>query len=197
MIVVPLWANGSLAGRARSADGRGSSRGMQASAGRHGRAAGSAHPARGRVRSGFRRARCGSSVAPARNGGSASQIEVPAAGGHVLSSARVSSLFPVGPSRGRTGRMSLFRRSLPRPKLGQTISVRDDRDRADLVRHLHDGLADLARREASGVTTHELQILIQVCGALRYRSWRSGRDKRWRNSPFSTSRWPDDLPERT
>lgn len=90
--------------------------------------------------------------------------------------------------------MPLFRRGVPRPGLTDTVTVSDERDRADLVAHLRDGLAELAERDAAGVPVHELQLLVQVCGAQRYAAWRAGREKRWRTSPCSTSRWPASLP---
>lgn len=87
------------------------------------------------------------------------------------------------------------RRRLPRPRIGETVTIGTERDRVDLREHLRDGLAELTRLLTTATAVLEVQLVVQVCGASRYPTWRREREAKWqRDREYSTSRWPQTLP---
>lgn len=85
-----------------------------------------------------------------------------------------------------------------RPNLTGTVRIASARDRKRMTRQLRQGLARLAELvDQPYVDAFRIQLVAQVCGARSFPAWRETRGALWRkqSSKYSTSTWPQTLPE--
>jgi hypothetical protein len=95
---------------------------------------------------------------------------------------------------------------IQRPRIGQRVTIRNDRDRRHLIEYIREGLTDLTQRERDGCEVIRVQLLVQVCSSPGYQAWRDERERAWlsereslakRRKPggWTTRTWPALIPE--
>jgi hypothetical protein len=86
-----------------------------------------------------------------------------------------------------------------RVRPGEPFVVRSARDRRRLTKALGRALGELAVTAAQpGVTTIDVQLVVQVCAAVNYKEWKREVERAWRRQQggrYSTAQWPAGLVE--